>query len=421
MENLEFNTIQEKKQSAEAGFLNRLKSVAVLGALLGLTACNTNKIHEKIEDQPSASIPYPEAGVRREVTAAEMILHNFPKDIPGASKNVMIENAEDAKKVMIVLNQNHLLPLEGRKKEPSAADLYWELHMVNASQKDNVRALQYFGETWGVKKVYTEGESEKTIGDTGKALSGELRVETFSALNSEAIREYYNQMVKKTPEFPVSFDTLCAQFPYSIGAPYVLHTNGKMDIAPAEDSLIMEKMTTEHHSLTLSFHSNSEGHMLEHSLPKEKRDAWNLVFHQREEYLLKQVSQDTNTVSVAHFGGTHYWGDNVSSWNVKNPEKKIGLVVLNPASRNESFASFLILNSGFTSEQGSWIEFHFRDHIQKIETDRIDSEVLFEKGVQEMTKMKKSNGLSAKEITLAIEVMRQATKDKIEGLHDIKK
>lgn len=381
----------ELKQKFEHLFF-RLRTFFAAGMILGLQACN----------KPSPAEPERNSKPNIEAIAvvktdAEKILDEFPRKLEGS--DVEVEQGEKADKVLVVIRQLHLS--ESISKGKSAATTYWELHTINETQKEIEDVISVLKEKYGVFEVANEGVVENEP------------LEEFDKALSLMLENIYEDIKENFPDFPLGAYDLKEKFSYLHSAPFKMAEKGEIKVIPAEKEDTFKKISNNMLEELGNFSMDSNGYIERHNVPQNFRDEWDFIFKQRENDVIASAASSPKTTSVVVFGLAHNWKDNVEEWN-KSHKEKVGVILITPRTKNESFASRLLINSGFSSEEDSWIEFHFRDFIENFEKTGKNDESLFLVGSTEIKKFQEQNGLTEEQITRAIETIRQATNDQIE-------
>lgn len=375
---------EKKLESRQNIFFRRIQALVAASTILGLSACNksSEKTHSPVNVSESTQ------------TEAGKIIENFPEEIPGASE-VFIEKKADAEKVLIIINQIHLNPIPDLSGNPSPADIYWQLDSVNEVQKNVETILVFLKEKYGVSKVSTEGVTEKDIKEME---SGQFQNSPFN----NAFDSLYEYLKSNWSNFPLTKEELVSKWSHLDSAPFEMKQAGRIELLPAEDENILARIDDESVGIFNNMYGvDGEGKIKKDDVPSEIREKWDLIFHEREEFVIRETLKSPDNVNVVVFGNAHDWKDNVN----QNPENKIGLVIINPETKNSSFLTNILLNAGFTSTEGSWIEFYFRDFIENLEQKKEFDEVLFKTGEDELKRNTNNHKLSNERIEEVIRVI----------------
>jgi len=402
-EYIEEETPERKKIK---NYLRQARSIIAAGVMLGLSSCLGEKSSQKEElplQKPIAENIEKDleksTSIEQPLSEVEETLKEFPKEIPGGT--VTIENIEGAKKILIMIKQYHLNPAIGEDPEMNAADIYWDAHITNEVNKDIEKIVYFLKEKYQIDELYYENLPPDSL----PIIEEEVKNDP-EALHEIELEYHYKNIIERLPEFPFTLKDFAKKFPYSAITPIFLMEENKVKIKSAESEELMSQITPEALSLNNMKYVDAKG-LQKHHVPLNLRPEYEIVFKKREEHVLKLVKESKKKITTVVFGGMHHWGDDVKNEN-------IGLVVVTPNAKNESFITTLILNSGIDPHKDSWVEFHFRDFIEDFEKTNIFNEELFKRGEKKMKTYKHRNNLNDEEIEIILNAIRQASKDQIE-------
>ncbi len=386
----------------ESKIYRRIRALTAAALLLGLDACNKPKEKDSevpINDVKILKTVKQEGVIER--TKADEIVENFPEKIPGAT-DVSIERVPGAKKVLVIINQIHVNPVFNMDKS-NPADAYWELHSINEHQKNIEKIIVFLKEKYGIESVATEGISEKDMVDMESEVVSE-----YDVWHKATMYKYYSQIKVLWDKFPFTQDELDTKFPYLKTATIKMKIDGKIKLLPAESEGILSRVDDEL-GLNNLLGVDKEGKLNREDVPPEKQKDWDTLFKEREDFVIKGALENSDDMSFVVFGMAHKWKDNILDSNKRSPQK-MSLIIITPEVRNESFLTNLLLNSGFTGEEDSWIELHFRDFIEQFEKNKDFDSALFDKGKTEMRESQSVSKLSDEQISKALQIILENCK-----------
>ena len=314
-----------------------------VGALAGLTL-GTGGLHLFNDYQ------------QRNQTLANKLLDEFPDEIPGA-REVEKQKVIGADKTLVHVRQQHLTT---RTEE---GDEEWK--RTEAVQNDIYEILSYLISEKDLKKVYREALIpehmeiislaadlegrfreisaslqkstgafadfyQKRIASIEEELKDEdqIRIGAFLRFGEDpqGITNYRAELFEELSDFKTkSLDLKNESTPYVAeyeivdGAADKLYLEGKIEILPVE--------TMEANLLA--------GFVAEDVVNGEKVDARKhdfIVMQKRENIALEIIAKNSDALNVMIYGGAHYWGDNINSWNSQNPNQKYSLIEITPES-----------------------------------------------------------------------------------------
>lgn len=372
------------------------RALALAGAMLGLEACNKPEKEAKSQE---AVKPVATETQERQKAEAEKMLENFPTEIPGAV-HVSIDKSqiEGAKKAMVVVRYHHINPAP-KFTQLSPAELYWELNTVDQAQRNTEKIISFLKEKYGIDSVLTENILDEQIDNSTNSVS-----EDFRTYHSDLLTMYYLHMNPPGFNTHLTKEEMEEKFSYTIGATIKMFEDGKISLQSAEDRETWDKLDSAAVGLNNLAKGDHEGYLRREDVPKELQDEWDRLYHDREEKLMDKIEQNPKTMSVVLFGSGHDWRDNVREHN-KSAKEKIGLVVITPEIKNDSFVTNVLLNAGFSDDEDDWIEFHFRDYIEELEKNKKVDPLLFKRGREEISASKERNGLTEEQIKRAVDII----------------
>lgn len=379
----------------EPKWRTRARFLTFAAMSLGLNGCNKPGLEKTVETQKPTVV-----SESKEKTKAEKILEQFPKEIPGAA-HVEVVPAEGAEKVFVVIDQTHINPVPDFEKNPSPVQIYWQLHAIDKSQKNIAEVIKFLKERYEVSGVLTEGLTDEHINQMKTRGRSE-----FDQQFDDTVKDYFNYIQSKWSDFPVTEQMLKTDLVYLKGGSNFVSVNNQIPLRAAESEIILQKLDNEALQFNNFVGVNAKGKIERDDIPDDMKARWDVVMHEREEFVVSQVAQDTGEVSVVVFGSAHSWTDNIGTHN-KTANRKMGLVVISPEFSDASFFTNILRNAGFSDDQDSWIEFHFRDFIETFEATKTFDQAKFEEGKREMKQYQAKSGLTDQQVYKAIDIILQ--------------
>lgn len=205
---------------------------------------------------------------------ADFYFDEFPVCIPGAS-SVEKHYVPGAKYCLVHIRQVH------RARNDEAF-----LPKIKSVQSDIYEILSFMIDKMGVKEVYAEGMTERTVDLYESARDSRLRIIQSCFENGMEIpsgleiSEEYNAVKR-------------------------LFNEGRINLKAAEDLAINDQ----------SYHD------------------YDALFRGREHFALEVIAKNpVNLMPVLVYGAKHDWLDNVADWNKLHPDEKFSLIVVTPES-----------------------------------------------------------------------------------------
>lgn len=249
---------------------------------------------------------------------ANIILDNFPEDLPGASK-VEKYFAPEAKQCLVHVRQMHSSKFG---QDPPLED-------INRVQEDVYRILTHLIDNHHTYEVYAEGvylgmDVGHHIIVTGLdlvSLKGKIMTlddklkDAYQRNNQEEIQALELEKSKVKKEFDIGSTAFN-------NAPFRLYMDKKAKISACEfESTILES--------TIATYQ----YFLDEITKEEYEDK---VLEQRERVALVSIANHPlNPMPVIVYGAGHSFVNNVIQWNLIYPDKKFSLVVITPESLKE--------------------------------------------------------------------------------------
>jgi len=312
--------------------------VGILAGSILLNSCVNLKPTYKLGTQKACEI-----STQQDITKANRLLLDFPDKIPGA---LSIDKylTPKAEYCLVHIYQRHLHP-DFPENKPKVKKVQDNIYLILSYLINNNNLSMVYGEGINdfnisrleIERAYfylqefiprndiLEKKVKKTLDKWGPE---EWLLDKWGP--EEWLREFYirdRNQIKET---------------LSYNAVNRLYFEGKIEIRPAEEQ------ETQRNADLAMFFLGENLKIANTNIPAPRKEFLCGVMDDRENALLRIISEQENSLCVTVYGGAHAWGgkkscgrvyslkgrtsleDNLKKWNEKNPDKKFSLIEVLP-------------------------------------------------------------------------------------------